>query len=55
MRNYGSILLIASDDIARSLLSMLSSYGQEIPVGVITSLIGSPFFLYYLLKERKSL
>jgi iron complex transport system permease protein len=51
----GAGLLIASDDISRSLLSLFSNYGQEIPIGVITSIIGSPVFLYYLLKERKSL
>ncbi len=36
----GGILLVAADVIARGLLSG----GQELPVGVVTALIGGPFF-----------
>jgi len=41
----GSVFLLLADDIARSATSF------ELPVGVITTLIGAPFFLY-LLKHR---
>ena len=43
----GSALLIA-DLIARKLLSP-----QIIPVGIVTSLIGAPFFLWVLRRTRK--
>ncbi|WPC76637.1 FecCD family ABC transporter permease [Vibrio porteresiae] len=43
----GSYLMIV-DDLARSLLPM------EIPIGILTSLIGAPFFLY-LMARRKGL
>ncbi|MZI95025.1 iron chelate uptake ABC transporter family permease subunit [Vibrio sp. CAIM 722] len=43
----GSYLMLV-DDLARSLLPM------EIPIGILTSLIGAPFFLY-LMARRKGL
>jgi len=43
----GALTLILADDIARSLMSF------ELPVGILTTLIGAPFFLY-LLKRRGS-
>ena len=42
----GAVFLIMSDSIARVVLAP-----QEIPVGVITALFGSPFFLYILRKK----
>lgn len=48
----GALLLLVADDFARSLLSFTSDYGKEIPIGVITSLIGAPFFIYFLIKNR---
>ena len=44
----GAALLIAADTLARGLMP----YGQEIPVGIITALLGGPFFCY-LLKVTK--
>ena len=44
----GAILLLASDTIARVLISP-----REIPVGIITAVIGVPFFLY-ILSNRKN-
>ena len=44
----GGIFLLLCDTFARTILS-----GRELPVGVITSVIGGPFFLY-LLKKNKS-
>ena len=42
----GAILLLVSDTLARTLVSP-----SEIPVGIITSLIGVPFFILVLKKE----
>ncbi|MCA8996499.1 MAG: iron ABC transporter permease [Planctomycetaceae bacterium] len=39
----GAILLIAADDLARSIAAP-----AELPVGVVTALLGSPFFLLLL-------
>jgi iron complex transport system permease protein len=44
----GAALLIAADTLARGLLP----YGQEIPVGIITALLGGPFFCYLLKVTR---
>ncbi|WP_297425427.1 iron ABC transporter permease [Clostridium sp.] len=43
----GGIFLLIVDDIARCLFSV------EIPIGILTSIIGAPFFLYLLFKERR--
>jgi len=42
----GALLLVASDLAARSLLA------SEVPVGIITTLVGVPFFLYLLRSRR---
>jgi len=39
--------MLGADIIARNALDM------EIPVGVITSLAGAPFFIYLLLKKER--
>lgn len=39
----GAILLVWSDTLARSLID-----GREIPLGVITGVLGAPFFAYLL-------
>lgn len=44
---WGAIFMILADLLARTLISP-----SEIPVGVITALVGGPFFLY-LLKRKK--
>ncbi|MDO8588819.1 MAG: iron chelate uptake ABC transporter family permease subunit [Armatimonadota bacterium] len=43
----GAILLVAADAVARNVVR-----GGELPVGVITSLLGAPFFCYLLRKGR---
>ncbi len=43
----GGLLLLVADTLARTLLSP-----TELPVGVLTSFIGGPFFLYLLHKNR---
>lgn len=45
----GSSYLLFVDDITRTIFSM------EIPLGIITSLIGAPFFIAILLKGKKKL
>ncbi|MCI3927092.1 iron ABC transporter permease [Paenibacillus sp. TRM 82003] len=44
----GAILLLVSDTAARTLLSPV-----EIPVGIVTSVVGAPFFIYLLVKKRR--
>ena len=43
---FGAAFLVACDVLARTLLSPI-----ELPVGVITALIGGPFFLWLLVKR----
>jgi iron complex transport system permease protein len=43
----GALLLLLADDVARTLLAPL-----ELPVGIVTAMLGGPFFLY-LLKTRQ--
>jgi len=43
----GAIFLTLVDDVARSL------FAQEIPLGILTAIIGSPFFLYLLYRGRR--
>jgi iron complex transport system permease protein len=42
----GISYLLIIDDIARSLVA------NEIPIGVLTGVIGAPFFGYLLLRQR---
>lgn len=43
----GSTYLLIVDDVARS------SFALEIPLGILTSLIGAPFFIYLLIKGKR--
>ncbi len=43
----GSLFLLLVDNLARSL------YTVEIPLGILTSLIGAPFFLYLLINTKR--
>ncbi|MDR4498030.1 MAG: iron ABC transporter permease [Candidatus Scalindua sp.] len=45
----GSIFMVIADTLSRALLSP-----TEIPVGVITALIGGPFFLFLLWKNKRN-
>jgi len=47
----GGLLVLVADSIARSILPG----GEEIPVGVVTALIGGPFFCYLLLRRKQQL
>ncbi|WP_051931927.1 iron ABC transporter permease [Clostridium sp. KNHs214] len=44
----GALILLFSDTLARTVISP-----TEIPVGIITSLLGAPFFIYLLIKKRR--
>lgn len=43
----GATFLVLVDDVARNLFSV------EIPLGILTSCIGAPFFIYLLLKGKR--
>jgi iron complex transport system permease protein len=45
----GALFLLAADDVARNLFAM------EIPLGILTSLVGAPFFIALLSRNRKAL
>jgi iron complex transport system permease protein len=44
---YGALLTVTSDLIARTVL------GTELPVGVITAVLGAPYLLYLLLRRNR--
>lgn len=44
----GAIFLVLCDALSRNLFAPM-----EIPIGVVTSLFGAPFFLYLLIKSRR--
>ncbi|GIX45876.1 MAG: hypothetical protein KatS3mg131_0087 [Candidatus Tectimicrobiota bacterium] len=46
----GALLLVLADDVARTVLAPL-----ELPVGLITAMLGGPFFLYLLKTRRQAL
>jgi iron complex transport system permease protein len=43
---FGAAFLVACDVVARTILAPI-----ELPVGIITSLIGGPFFLWLLIRK----
>lgn len=49
----GASFLPISDCIARTVPSVIFQTGMEIPVGVITSLFGAPFFIFLLIRGKK--
>lgn len=46
----GAMLLVLADTVARTIMAPL-----EIPVGVITAMVGAPFFIYLLRKKGHAL
>ncbi|WP_155985280.1 iron chelate uptake ABC transporter family permease subunit, partial [Paenibacillus maysiensis] len=44
----GALILVLADALGRGLKPPL-----EIPAGIVTAIIGAPYFLYLLLRERK--
>lgn len=45
----GAILLVVADIIGRTIIAP-----TEIPVGIVTAIIGTPYFLYLLLRKKSS-
>lgn len=45
----GAILLIAADTIGRTIIAP-----TEIPVGIVTAIIGAPYFIYLLLRKKSN-
>ncbi len=46
---FGAVFLLLVDDISRNLLA------TEIPIGILTSMIGAPFFIYLMSKDGDQL
>ena len=44
----GAVLLVLADLLARTLIS-----GAELPIGLLTSLVGGPFFFLLLWRQRR--
>lgn len=44
----GGVLLVLSDLLARSVVA-----GGDLPIGLLTSLVGGPFFFYLLFRQRR--
>ncbi|MGC8777663.1 MAG: FecCD family ABC transporter permease [Candidatus Caldatribacteriaceae bacterium] len=47
---FGGVVLLLADTLARSIL-----HPVELPVGIVTSILGSPFFIYLLRKKKREL
>lgn len=45
---FGAVLMLLADTLARTLFAP-----TEIPVGIVTSFIGVPFFLYLIIRRRR--
>ncbi|MDN5743523.1 MAG: iron chelate uptake ABC transporter family permease subunit, partial [Nocardioidaceae bacterium] len=45
----GAVLLLWADTLARGLVQ-----GQEIPLGVVTAVVGTPFFVWLLRRQREN-
>ncbi len=46
---FGSILLLLADAISRTIIAP-----AELPVGILTALIGGPYFLFLLIKQKNA-
>ncbi len=49
----GAAFLPLSDTLARTLPNALFGVGMEVPVGVVTALLGSPFFVFLLIRGKR--
>ena len=45
---FGGVFLLVADTIARTIISPI-----VLPVGILTSFLGAPMFLYLLLKKEE--
>ena len=48
----GAVFLMLSDHVAAQLMTWLAASPLQVPVGVVTNLVGGVFFLYLLLRRR---
>jgi iron complex transport system permease protein len=46
---FGALFLLLVDNLSRNL------FATEIPIGILTSSIGAPFFLYLITREGERL
>jgi iron complex transport system permease protein len=46
---FGADLTLISDTVSRSIIPS----GSELPVGIITSIVGGSFFIYILIKRKE--
>jgi iron complex transport system permease protein len=46
----GSLILLLSDTTARIVMRPV-----ELPVGIITALLGAPFFIYLIISRRRKM
>jgi iron complex transport system permease protein len=46
----GGLLMVWADTAARTLIAP-----AELPIGILTALLGAPFFIWLLLKTKRSL
>ena len=44
----GAVLMLAADLLARTIVT-----GAELPIGMLTSLVGGPFFFFLLWRQRR--
>lgn len=44
----GAVLLVWADIVARTAME-----AADLPIGLLTSLIGGPFFLYLIIRSRR--
>ena len=44
---FGAVLLLLADTIARTIAAPL-----VIPIGIVTAIMGTPLFLYLILKKK---
>ena len=45
---FGALFVMLCDNVARAILSQ-----AEVPLGIVTSLFGAPYFMYLIYKERR--
>ncbi|HTN98989.1 MAG TPA: iron chelate uptake ABC transporter family permease subunit, partial [Nordella sp.] len=43
----GAVLLVGADMVSRTIVAP-----AELPIGIVTALLGAPFFLWILLRNR---
>lgn len=44
----GALLIVVSDTLGRVIIAPI-----EVPVGIITSFIGVPFFIFLIIRQRR--